>query len=720
MSFNPAHATSELPESLQVRLPSGDRLSAPSMLDRKRGSVPNPNDIFGPGLATDLHLVGQAARLGSKTTSRPSTSWNEKRNSRVDQHEETDTALDISMPAKRPMSMSNIPKRDSNEVMVRDGAAIVKRNSVRQVQVVAQSVQIVDQQEPARPSIAPITPAEPYIGPALPAHAVAVDASAVSTPEFSSASTVVGSHSNSQSVGNGERKSWNPRTLFALLKDRNIPEPIVVHNNPPVSNGLPTPEFKLDLVLPATDGTDWASDGTTPIGALSTNGSNRGSWSRRPQTTAFETYNFSSPRFSGVSDLSSVRMSDPHAHFNLSNMSSESIPTLMPGAEKSTRLDSHVTGPSDLQPRRAVTDEGSPIKSPYRESALRNELSIHERSFHMDSAVGLSEEPAEDDEPIKMLEEPEVQFHHQQNNLESWNHELSEDPAARRMTISATQFLSAHSNHQQLDDNTHLTPKRNTLQHTPSTTRPTTRSQPIVIDAYETIRPVTETPPQNIDFSNAPDPTPVEDNRFRALSKPPVVFNPPEVSATEIKHMTAASLAFLREQEQLLIRRSTIALGQLQQQPEERSWATENDEIGMAISPGPASDSQNDQRASIIASLPDFSRPRKAPRPEKRSSHSKTGSTAHEDMFYEGPLPYSPQDHPRTRLSRTQPTTASHTPRTGSISFTKIGSRKFLASRVPAGTVSMVDLNQAGKNTGANAVKKRWKKERWWKIWRLV
>jgi hypothetical protein len=188
-----------------------------------------------------------------------------------------------------------------------------------------------------------------------------------------------------------------------------------------------------------------------------------------------------------------------------------------------------------------------------------------------------------------------------------------------------------------------------------------------------------------------------------------------------MKHMTAASIAFLREQERLLIRRSTIQLQQMEHQPKEPSWSAEPDEIGMAISPSPAFTPRNANRESFIADLPDFSQPRKAPRPEKHRSHGSAGSATQDGVFYDGPLPYAVPGNQMNRLSRTQPTTASHTPRTGSISFTKIGSRKFLASRAPAGTVSMVELNQLEpKGDTAAARKKKWKKERWWKLWRLV
>jgi hypothetical protein len=629
ISFNPV-LQDDLPRAVQVRRPSGNRLSsyASQPLERKVLSpLPVDGDLFGPPLVTDLHGVGQVARFGAKRDSRPSTSWNETKHTRDEIHD-VDTSLDISTALQRPKSMSTIANNDSRPILITESPGMVKRHSVRQIQAVAQPVQIINPHGIRLSSSSGATSEHPALhieGEGL-AHTKAKDFSALSSPHTSSTSTIVPTAYSSSHLM-AEKVPWNLATVSLRNPNRNSLHGSIINHEVPDSETPPLPHDieppALDFVLP-----DVPSEVSTPL--ESNSGSKRVSMFIRPQTTAFESLNFSTHRFSGISDPSSFRMSDSQAQFSLSNMSCESIPTLMPGAEKTADWTQGLprTVPSEVRTAMFVNEQtASPIlrQGLKRESLLRNEVSPPEL-VESGIVTNLQEEPAEDDDPIIDLSDTysPIDDANQQAMMRAPKKSFQplKSAPSRRRSFNPRQLFSKSS--------TPKTPKRNT--HTgltasasiaktnditvvlatgttksASTTRPSSRSQPILIDRYQTDdsvppvptpispsphppfhqqlppvplrnRPFTtssysspnllsgvQTPPNNTFagyWSNGASPSSAATTQLRSPVDPLTMALPPAVSKLERSLMTAECLSFLQEQEELLVRRETLRLAQ--------------------------------------------------------------------------------------------------------------------------------------------------------------
>ncbi|KAF2668143.1 hypothetical protein BT63DRAFT_269047 [Microthyrium microscopicum] len=790
-SFLPP-ANEPLPQSLQLlnRLstfgePRNNRhtLQANHAASNNRHTL-QPNyplaDLFSSKLSNELQDVGQAARLGAKSNSRPSTSWNAEKHSRQIHKEEEDdaTELNISGHPQRPKSLYNMQALNSHPVKFTDGTGIIKHESLREVQSVPQPVQIVNH-EHTMPRIAPVSSIkDDFHAFNLEPPAVARDGYTTTGSGLSSATTIAQGHSASSSKSN--RKSWNPKSFISRMKERRsgpdqpIPVPILREQF-----SASIPNLHEIVVEPETLARpDMPNFGhSAPVVPQ---------WERpipRPQTTAFAPFKFEDYRFSGVSDFGSLRDSDPNGHFRLSDLDSglglsdtgssagaEEMPTLMPGAEKRpdwNKIDtSRKRDSTMLLQSRAPGESGSPTKKAYRESALRQEVASQDEfafdsslddSFHsFDHSFDLQDEPPEDEgvfvsfpqEPL--TPEPDYGAHEPTHHVRTISASAPITPppvpekttkANKRKTLDPRQLFSSTrtSSVKQSDPSTPPSRSRSnryTMSHSsshavssPRDTRPSSRSQPIVI-APHTEEPMPDTNSYLYDPTNQSHSISQRSHRSQNSSKmhstrasmhsplPPADLNippPPPVPAKELAKMTPASIAFLREQEKLLMRRSTMQHSNSYMQEKFRAFDDQG-EIGVAFSP-----------ATPFTGVDSASSNTHTPRISSSLGYSQYGSYQSYQSPAEQQTSFSQSMNTRFALASSPPpesaaqsvrgiVTSPHT-RQGSVNYHGMSStRKALGRHMPQATTSMMELD---KSTGKIAPPKQ-KKKRWWKVWKLV
>lgn len=744
----PTRPTSFLPPTLDEPVPRSLQLSRLSdygvptdnvqILQSTLGAGP----AFGPALATDLQEVGQAARLGAKTSSRPSTSWNAE-----DSPHDDDARLTISNE-QRPKSASNAESL-SQPVIVADGPVLVKRSSVEQLQDVSQMVQIINQAEPVA-MVAPVTSVrdEPHAV-ALEPPVVALDGHTAVGSGKSSASTVA--MPQPAASPRSERKSWNPKHLISRLKEKRSTSeriaPVISNMTAPTVTSLQ--EFVAEPFTPIQPNMS-VSNQTTPA------------WEQpipRARST-FEPFRFEDYRFSGTSDVLSVRASDPHSNFRLSDLDSglgmsdtgsntgEELPTLRPGAEKRAVESSALSKRESMLPVQFETEgTDSPVKKDYRESRLRREVPA-EDAFDFDPTLNLSDEPPEDEgifvnfpQQDAPLEEPEPellpvpQFHETgaMSGFSTSNETTPEKEKARkrekRRTFDPRQLFSskksttkdiepvASSNRQ----------NRNTVtlvSHTPTSTlstRPSSRSQPIVIMAHHQ-EPI---PTTNIAIYNAiPDTAAVRSSqstiqtatasvpastRSRA-SKPCnvlIIPHPPEVPDNEMKHMTPASVALLREQEKLLHQRATRQLAEAHIRDTERMFDEQGDEIGVAFSPSdpPAPTAVANKNGSVRSISQATSH-----NTQSRRLSSAQSARGLRDSYATPQRGVQIVVTPSPLLEETESVGAEKR-RHASVNLPRHSvAHKLFSRNLPHATVSMVELDRSGRQSGASKRKSLWSK----------
>jgi len=704
--------------------------------------------VFGTSLATDLEGLGQATRLGAKTDSRPDTSWNVERDGGMDFQEEYEGELGIVTAQARPKSLSNLADGKIPKVTVID-VPNAKRGPTRQVQHIAQSVQIVNPPQPIG-MIAPIICMSEEFAPPptleLPPKHLSYDGSGNYPSDISTATTEVPAHSTSSS--RSDRKSWNPRGFITRFKDmrggseEEIVVPVNIAQDTHTSNVPLVHELTFAQVAPSDQVVTIPSP-TTPV------------WEKpipRPQTTTFEPFRFYDYRFSGVSDQSSVRASDSHTALysdidsglgmsdSGSNAGGDEMPTLMAGAERrpeTNKQDPNVKSKRDsqfVQPQ-AVAD--LPISRPYRESALRREVSMHEAfDFHPDLA--LQEDPPEDEgivinfdlenpgpapfqtevevDPFQTEVEVDAVPVPEEDSLEPLPTQLTQ-PAhidsgefarpsqVKRRTFDPRQLFSTPKLFSQKRNSVQPSSKRNnrntiscqipdTYTTSPSakSTRPPSRSQPIIIMPHHQDIPL-PSPPSQLYSSALPTksvpslPSTThsslserpQTSRSRTTTHIPIIPKPPNVPAHEMAHMTPQSLALLREQEQLLVRRSTMQMTRTDQKAANVAYAS-HEQIGVAIS----SDAT-------------FMRPPMPEIPPKLAAHT------------------APLNH-RPSVEFSTPSSRHDTKRSSSMA---VPSQGFVMRLSPA-AVSMVDLHKTAPSApDINHVdNSKQRKKKWWKVWK--
>jgi hypothetical protein len=692
-------------------------------------------EVFGSFGPRNLSELGQAARLGAKTSSRPSTSWHVERQARatsVDEEEEG-IGLAISTKPQRPKSMSHMVHDEDVTVIVTDGPGLTKRDSTRRGKVRSQIVQVVNR-ENSMPIIAPISAMEEQASPYLLPTVAPIET--VKLP--SEVSPVAAApHLSPSTEFRAERKSWNPKTFLSKLKDRNASSdklqttPSPVERRPSVP---PLDDFILEPIPPIHD---------SHRVSLSTHSNSPVESPQGRQNSTFEPFYFSYQRFSGTSDMSSSRlsypaqlrnsdidsglgMSDTNSNFGMSNISTESILTLIQGAEKRpdcTKLDSPRKRDSRIPSALfyAPPELSSPSRQHFRESGLRNEVEIETSQVEPDPHINLQIEPPEDEgiyvnspsphpgPPVPEISTVKAEYH--QGGVAMEAPVIQTGPSGKTPTIqkrrslnpkklfrrpksfSAT-ILAATSPEPQTIIPFSDSPPVPIID--PQTTRPSSRSQPILVNysrtssSHASINAVSasiaEQQPQQKQ-STACQP---QEDRWQPSPLPtsntPMISRPPKVPRHEMEHMTPASITLLRTQEQLLARRSTMHL------------------IGVHAPPR-----FDDQGGEIGVAMP-FTADSGYPSGHSTGRRSAMGAVVREN---------ADEIAMKRRSSHTRGLS------TGNFASLRTGTKGF-SRDVPAGSVSMIELTKLSTvqpNMESEQVKpssKKNKKKHWWKVWRLV
>jgi hypothetical protein len=490
---------------------------------------------------------------------------------------------------------------------------------------------------------------------------------------------------------------------------------------------------------------------------------------RRPQTTAFEPL-----RFSDKSDVSSARHSNPlqlglsdmdsgldmsDSTSNLANnFSHESIPELMPGAQRKPeqmRADS---------PRGECTchppDRGeSPVTHSHRVSVLRGGLAPQQAALEYSPGLSLQAEPPGDEdvligsfsfqdddqavhtpvvEEVAVIHEPEAPAAPASDAISaraSKRTTFIPEGLPARLSIPATppthiDDVAAVAAAVSREASLHRTASRSSM-------RPPSRSQPIIIAGAgaaaaglpRALPLPPRTPPAQATAAAAglmaspastvmtatTGATTLLRPASRAASAPPgrlrstsnvlVVPHPPACPAEELAMMTPECLALLRAQEQMLVRRATLLIAQAH---------IENTALPVAsASPTPDSASAAVGRAY--------------------DEMGEIGVAVGEPPFQAPPVPPIPADDAREGAGRrrhsrrsTVASVAAAVRRSPSMSFLRPsgGGKKGapVNGSVPAGSVSMVELHHVNGKQRDDVEKKRGGglKKGWWKVWRLL
>jgi hypothetical protein len=169
-----------------------------------------------------------------------------------------------------------------------------------------------------------------------------------------------------------------------------------------------------------------------------------------------------------------------------------------------------------------------------------------------------------------------------------------------------------------------------------------------------------------------------------------------------MQHMTNESLAFLRAQEQLLIRRSTMQLAEAHVRATAVESGVEDGiyggEIGVAM---PFKNNHNNNEST-----------------------TNTGAIEHIDPFTGVKTILPPDMTVSGQVSRKQSFMPVHARGLSTGGFAQAGTGgKGPGREIPPGSVSMVELPRLGaptKQVVEPPVKTKKKRKHWWKVWRLV
>jgi hypothetical protein len=430
----------------------------------------------------------------------------------------------------------------------------------------------------------------------------------------------------------------------------------------------------------------------------------------------------------------------------MSNMSNESIPTLMPGAEKRpdwTKLDSPKIRDSKIPAAILIGSEAeSPVKPPPKESGLRNEVGLDDGAIHMDNGLYLQAEPPDDEgiyvnfpfqELVQQVPEPtgEPKVEYQEDNaieppVVQTGPRTKTSTAQKRRTLNPKNLFSVSSrffSSSTTSANQETVPVVNPMEaaqpepivsprQSQHTTRPSSRSQPILV-GYGPEPPLPKTP--SIRLAQSPSSnrhlSPISPlmhrpsiGGLRSTSNKLIVPHPPDVPSHEMKHMTSQSLALLRAQEQQLIRRSTMLLAEAHVRATEEEVQFLNgtgagNEIGIAM----PLNNNNSINGDVTRQSP------------------VTITTEHIDPFtgIRSIMPLSDASGP---TSRKQSFVPGHGRGLSTGGFVQLGlGGKGPTQELQPGSVSMVELTQlATKPPAELPAKTKKKRKHWWKVWRLV
>jgi hypothetical protein len=537
---------------------------------------------FGPPLITSLDSFEQATQMIAKKFQRPSTSWHVERLNQVFVPEEEEIGVAISMRLERPKSMSYLSSGDSSPVITKTEIPMLpRRNSTRRANTTSQLCHVINQ-ESINTNIPPISHLDSShnSSPILP-HSSSFNGTAGTMSGYSSATTAF-DHSTSHSTSSkSDRRSWHPKTLLSKLKDFNMSSERLGAKSTALQN------FAFDI--PPISESQRAS-------LAHRSHSESPGLVRKKSSQAFEPFVFSDHhhRFSETSDISTpelthslsrprlsdldsgLGMSDTETNFGLGNTSTDSIPTLRPGAEKRyTKMDSsqprnsHIGSAILLGP----TGSSSPAKS-FTESHVRHEHIFDGSMFDSQNGLQLQFDPPEDEGIFVGSPSPEQQAPVKNETA----YDIIEPPViqtgpaaadrtsqqqARKRTRSIISFrrtfarsIHSHkrSNSSQSVNPAEIAPPAPTAQ----STRPSSRSQPILA-GFDTNEPVPKIP-STVQI-------PVEDRKPRERRSSMgtgllAVSAPPIIPQNEMQFLNPQCLALLRAQEMLLARRSIMDLTQ--------------------------------------------------------------------------------------------------------------------------------------------------------------
>jgi hypothetical protein len=499
----------------------------------------------------------------------------------------------------------------------------------------------------------------------------------------------------------------------------------------------------------------------------------------RPLTTAFEPFRFSdksdhssashsNPLHLRLSDMDSgVDMSDSISNLAVNNFSHESIPELMPGAQRKPEQTSADS------PRHKCTchpgrDGEPPAARSHRASVMPGVGVAQETALDYGPGLILQSEPPgdegvlinnfsfqDDDQAVRTPPVEEISV--EEPAMPAVADSVSVR-ASKRMTFIPEGFPAAEAGSEiarlsipptppaHIDDvaavaaalsreaSLHRTASRGSM-------RPPSRSQPIIIGGPAAAAALPRTlllpprtpPPQAASSapglaglmaspastvmtatttggarlrpaSRAASGPPAQGARLRSTSNVLVVPHPPACPPEELAMMTPECLALLRAQEQMLVRRATLLIAQAHIENTALAPAGGvEDPAGAGGAAGRAYDEMGEIGVAV-GEPPPFQAP---------------------------PVPPMPADDvgpSRRRHSRrsTVASVAAAVRRSPSLSFLRggAGGKKGAAvnGSVPVGSVSMVELHRVDGKGHDAADKKRSgaRKKGWWKVWRLL